>query len=30
MKLVDMRGLKLRPNGSWFKSRYGYCSIFIN
>jgi len=22
--LVDMRGLKLRPNGSWFKSRYGY------
>ena len=23
MKLVDMRGLKLRPNGSWFKSRYG-------
>jgi len=19
-----MRGLKLRPNGSWFKSRYGY------
>jgi len=25
--LVDMRGLKLRPHGSWFKSRYGYHEI---
>ena len=24
MKLVDMRGLKPRPKGSWFKSRHRY------
>ena len=27
MKLVDMRGLKPRPKGSWFDSRYGYCCL---